>query len=97
VPPKKIRDVAPIYPAHLRGTGVDGQVVMIAKLGVDGSVADVRVMGNPNPDLATSAIEAVQQWRFTPTLLNCTPVEPEMTVTTTFKPMPPAPPPPPQP
>ncbi len=100
VPPRKIRDVSPIYPPNLRGTGTEGQVVMLAKLGVDGDVIDIRTVGTPQPDLAAAAIEAVRQWRFTQTLLNCTPVEPEMTITTTFKPIPappPAPPPPPRP
>ena len=88
VPPKKIKDVAPQYPPQLRGTDTEGTVVMMAKIGPDGYVNDVQPVGSPHPDLANAAMAAVREWRFTQTLLNCTPVEVTMTVTTTFKPMP---------
>ncbi len=42
---------------------------------LDGYVADVRLVGDAQPDLAQSAIAAVREWRYTETLLNCTPVE----------------------
>jgi TonB family protein len=87
VPPKKIRDVAPIYPAALRGTGTGGTVVMEARLGVDGYVTDIRVIGEAHPELTHSAIAAVRDWRFTPTLLNCQAVEPAITITTSFREM----------
>jgi beta-lactamase regulating signal transducer with metallopeptidase domain len=93
VPPRKIRDVWPIYPVALRGTGTEGTVVLEGRIGVDGYVGDIHVVGDAHPELAQSAITAVRQWRFTETLLNCTPAEPLMMITTTFKAMPPAPPP----
>ena len=88
--PRKIRDVNPQYPEQLRDTGTEGIVVMDATIGVDGYVNDVQVVGSPQADLANAAVTAVRDWRFTQTLLNCTPVEVQMRVTTTFKPMPPA-------
>lgn len=97
VPPKKIRDVAPIYPVALRGTGTSGTVVMEARIGTDGYVNDIRLIGDAQPELAHSAIAAVRDWRYTQTLLNCQPVEVTMTVTTNFKQMPPSPPPAPRP
>ncbi len=33
-----------------------------------------------DPDLARSAVEAVSQWRYTPTLLNGEPIEIETTI-----------------
>jgi TonB family protein len=97
VPPKKIRDVAPVYPAALRGTGTGGTVVMEGRLGVDGYVNDIRVIGEANPELVHAAIAAVRDWRFTPTLLNCQPMEPMITITTNFREMKAPPPPPPAP
>jgi beta-lactamase regulating signal transducer with metallopeptidase domain len=87
VPPKKIRDVVPIYPVALRGTGTGGTVVMEARLGLDGYVGDITVTKEAHPELIQSAIAAVRDWRFTQTLLNCQPVEVTMTITTSFREM----------
>jgi protein TonB len=62
---------------------VEGTVILEAVIGVDGTVQDVRVLRSI-PLLDASAIEAVHQWRFTPTLLNGEPVAVVMTVTVTF-------------
>jgi beta-lactamase regulating signal transducer with metallopeptidase domain len=85
VPPKKIRDARPYYPAALRGTGTAGVVELEARIGLDGYIADIRLVGDAQPDLAQSAIAAVREWRFTETLLNCTPVEVVMTVKVNFE------------
>ena len=91
VPPRKIRDARPYYPTALRGTNTVGTVQLEARIGVDGYVADVRLLGDPQPDLAQSAAAAVREWRYTETLLNCTPVEVMMTVTVNFTDTPPPP------
>ena len=74
-PPLKIRDVRPIYPPALADADVTGTVLMDATIAVDGSVRNVAVTKSAHQDLDRSAIEAVKQWQFTETLLNCTPVE----------------------
>jgi TonB family protein len=63
---------------------VAGQVVLDTRIGPDGSVVDVRVVGEAHPDLAQSAIDAVRQWEFDSTLLNCVPIEVPMRVTVSF-------------
>jgi TonB family protein len=78
-PPRKIKDVAPGYP------GVDGNVELAATLGTDGSVVDVQVVKADRLELGPAAIEAVRQWEFTPTLLNCIPIEVQMNVSVTFR------------
>jgi beta-lactamase regulating signal transducer with metallopeptidase domain len=85
VPPRKLKDVHPEYPRHLRASGpVAGVVVMDARIGQDGLVRDIKVLGPAQPDLAKAAMDAVWQWEFDSTLLNCVPVEVAMTVTVTF-------------
>lgn len=83
----------------MRGTGIAGRVVMTAVIGTDGAVREVRTLSATNADFDQAAQEAVRQWRFTQTLLNCVPIEVQMTVTATFDPnaVPPPPPPPPPP
>ena len=58
-------------------------VILDALIAEDGSVRDVKVLRSV-PLLETAAVEAVRQWRFTPTLLNGLPVQVIMTVTVTF-------------
>src|SRR5207248_3139226 len=77
--PTKIADSRPIYP---RAGGVpksDGIVVLDARIGADGTVTEARAADvNVDSDLAAAAIEAVKLWRYTPTLLNCIPIEVQM-------------------
>jgi TonB family protein len=80
----KLKDVRPQYPLHLQSAGVSGTVLLEARIGTDGRVADVNVISTPHADLAGAAAEAVQQWQFGPTLLNCVPIDVRMKVTVTF-------------
>jgi TonB family protein len=83
--PLKTLDVRPIYPASMRDAGREGVVPIEATIGADGTVTSVRVLSaQVHPDFAIAAVDAVRQWRFTPTLLNGRPVEVVMTVSVTF-------------
>jgi TonB family protein len=84
--PYSLVRVNPRYPPHL--AGVEGTVTLDAVLGSDGTVRDIRPSsgGTPaHPELEAAAIDAVRQWEFDPTLLNCVPVDVRMTVTVDFK------------
>ena len=82
-PPTKIHNVDPIYPPIAQSARVSGVVIIEATIGVDGSVTDARVI-RPVALLDQAALEAVRQWKFTPTLLNGTAVPVIMTVTVNF-------------
>ena len=84
-PPKKIRDMRPIYPANLRGTGTGGTVQLKARIALDGYLTDISVEGEAHPDMASAAIAAVREWQYTETLLNCQPVDVVMNISVTFK------------
>ena len=60
-----------------------GVVILEATIDGEGSVRDVRVLRS-KPLLDQAAVDAVRQWRFTPTLLNDHPVPVLMTVTVSF-------------
>jgi TonB family protein len=84
-PPTKVLHVAPRYPDSMRDAGVEGTVPLEARIDRSGNVVSLRVLSaQVHPDLARAAMEAVQQWRFTPTLLNGQPVEIVMTVSIEF-------------
>ena len=82
--PEKVRDVRPNYPKVAIEGKVQGRVIIEATIGVDGRVKDARILRSI-PLLDRPALDAVQQWRFTPTLLNGVPVPVIITVTVDFK------------
>lgn len=83
--PRKVLNVPPDYPEAMREAGLTGVVPIEAVIGRDGTVSAVRVLSaQVHPDFAIAAVDAVRQWRFTPTLLNGAAVEVVMTVTVRF-------------
>jgi TonB family protein len=76
-----VRDLSPapvriggnVQPPSAQSARVQGVVILEAIIGVDGRVEQVRVLRSI-PLLDASAIEAVRQWQYTPTLLNGVPV-----------------------
>jgi protein TonB len=82
--PTKIKDVQPVYPAAAQSARVQGAVIIEATIGPDGKVIDAKVVRSV-PMLDQAALEAVQQWEYTPTLLNGVPVPVVITVTINFK------------
>ena len=78
-PPMKIHDVKPVYPAIARAANVQGVVIMEARVEPDGSVSEATVIKSI-PLLDQAALDAVKQWRFTPTLMNGVPVAVIMTL-----------------
>jgi TonB family protein len=83
-PPHKLFDVRPVYPRHLMDARVTGVVVLDTRIGPDGHVTQARAVNESHPDLEAAAIDAVRQWVFDETLLNCVPIEVVMTATVRF-------------
>jgi TonB family protein len=81
--PQKIVNVAPVYPQEAQDARVQGVVIIEAKIGPDGSVAEAWVVRSI-PMLDQAALDAVRQWRYSPTLLNGVPVPIICTVTVNF-------------
>ena len=84
MPPKKIKDVQPVYPALAQSARVSGEVTIEATIGSDGKVIDAKVVRSV-PLLDQAALDAVQQWEYLPTMLNGVPVPVVVTVTVNFK------------
>jgi periplasmic protein TonB len=81
--PRKIVNVPPRYPTHAQQAHLEGVVVLDAVIDATGRVTDVHVTRSIQA-LDQAAIDAVRQWRFTPTLLNGEPVSILLTVTVRF-------------
>jgi periplasmic protein TonB len=82
--PRKLKHVVPVYPEMARVARVGGNVTIECTVTPEGSVADVRVVSG-HPLLTEAAARAVEQWQFTPTLLNGVPVPVILTVTVRFQ------------
>ena len=78
-----IHDVTPQYPPEAGRARLEGTVVLMAVIGKDGSVKDVRVESGL-PILAQAAIDAVKQWRYKPYLIDGEPVEVDSRITINF-------------
>jgi len=81
--PQKIVDVAPVYPRFARDARAQGIVIIEATIDARGNVVAARVTKSVNL-LDQAALDAVRQWKFSPTLLNGVPVPIIMTVTVRF-------------
>jgi TonB family protein len=82
-PPRKTRDVKPIYPEEAQQAGIQGVIILEATIDQSGNIARARVLRG-QPMLDQAALDAVNQWQFEPTQLNGVPVPVIMTVTVNF-------------
>jgi protein TonB len=73
---KLIKQVHPVYPADVKLQGIGGSVVVRAVISTTGELVNPEVISaSVHPALAQAALDAVRQWRYSPTLLNGQPVE----------------------
>jgi protein TonB len=83
-PPAKLRHVAPRYPPLALQARISGTVELDCLIDETGRVTGVRVLSG-HPFLAPAAVEAVQQWLYSPTRLNGLPVAVLLTVSVRFE------------
>ena len=78
-----INKVTPIYPPIAKTAHVSGTVVLHAIISKDGSIQELQYVSGP-PLLMKSAMDAVKEWRYRPTMLNGDPVEVDTTIDVVF-------------
>jgi protein TonB len=79
-----IHRVEPIFPELARQTRHEGTVELHAIIATDGSVSSLQFLTG-DALFARSAMDAVRQWRYKPTLLNGHPVEVDTHITVIYK------------
>lgn len=82
-PAMLIRRVEPVYPVLPRQLGRSGRVELRAIIATDGTIQSLQVVGG-DPMFYESALEAVRQWRYRPTVLNGQPVEVDTYITVIY-------------
>ncbi len=80
---KMIRQIQPQYPQIAKTAHVQGTVQLHAIIAKDGSVQELQYVSGPAL-LMRSAMDAVRQWKYQPTLLNGEPVEVDTTISVVF-------------
>jgi len=80
---KMVRQITPVYPQIAKTAHVQGTVVLHAIIAKDGTVQELQYISGPAL-LMRSAMDAVRQWRYQPTLLNGEPVEVDTTISVVF-------------
>jgi periplasmic protein TonB len=78
-----VNKVQPVYPPLARQTRISGTVRLHAIIAKNGSVEQLEVISG-HPLLVRAAMDAVQQWKYKPTLLNGEPVEVDTTIDVIF-------------
>jgi protein TonB len=68
-PPRKLKDVKPVYPQSGLTDQVRGTVIIEATIGVDGKVTSRVIRSVPSLDQA--ALDAVRQWAVSPSVRTC--------------------------
>ena len=87
--PRQIFKVNPICPRTVVPAD-DTLVSLVGRVGVDGYMNEVRLVPKetaptPAPEFVDSALEAVRQWKYTPTLLNGQPVEVNISISVAYR------------
>jgi protein TonB len=78
-----LRQVQPLYPPLAKQARIQGTVRLHAIIAKDGTIQQLEVMSG-HALLQQSALDAVRQWRYRPTLLNNEPVEVDTTIDVIF-------------
>jgi periplasmic protein TonB len=78
-----IHRVEPIYPALPRQLRREGRVELHAIIAVDGSIQSLEVLSG-DPFFIRSALDAVREWRYRPTILNGQAIEVDTHITVIY-------------
>ena len=82
-PAMLVRRVEPVFPPLARQIRRSGKVELHALIATDGSIQSLELVSG-DPLFVQSALDAVRQWRYKPTLLNGQPVEIDTFITVVY-------------
>jgi protein TonB len=82
-PPRKIKDVKPVYPMFALAGQKRGTVIIEATVGLNGKVLEATIIRSVRA-LDEAALTAVRQWEYLPARMNGVPVAVIMTVLVQF-------------
>ena len=83
--PKLLHKVEPQYAEEARAAKYEGTVVLYIEVGPDGLAHNIHVIRSLGLGLDQKAMEAVEQWQFTPGTRSGVPVSVQATVEVNFR------------
>jgi len=78
-----LRRVSVLYPPEAKAAGIEGTVVLKARISKSGTVESLHVVSGPKV-LQQAALDAANSWVYRPYLLNGSPVEMDTTINVVF-------------
>jgi TonB family protein len=84
IPGTLAHQTQPIYPEKSKSAHDQGMVKLYARIDSDGSVSHLRALSAPSVALAQASLDAVAQWKYTPTLCGNTPAAIESIITVEY-------------
>jgi TonB family protein len=82
--PKLLTSTRPLYPSSARQSNIQGVVAVLLNIDANGKVVGAKALSGPLL-LQQSAIEAVQQWKYSPGLTDGKPTPAQVTVSLDFR------------
>jgi TonB family protein len=83
--PVPLEKMDPKYPSELIKQHVEGQVILYAIIGKDGSVRNIQLVHSVEPELDKDAMEALAHWKFRPGTRDGAPVDLEAVIYIPFR------------
>ncbi|MDR3735839.1 MAG: energy transducer TonB [Acidobacteriaceae bacterium] len=76
-----LHKVEPIYPKEAKRKHLQGSVILHANISTEGKITNLCIVSSPYAILSESSMAGVEQWIYTPYLLNGVPTEVDTTIT----------------
>ena len=84
-PPRRIKDVKPVYAPESLAKGDEGAIVVEASISASGTVDTIQILWSGCERLEKSALAAVRQWRYEQVRVNGKPVPFKVTASVPFR------------
>jgi TonB family protein len=84
IEPRLKKQVKAKYTKKAEKAGIEGTVVLLCTVGIDGRAHDIKVAHSLGGDLDESAMKALSKWKFEPATLNGKPVPYQISIETNF-------------
>jgi periplasmic protein TonB len=82
--PRMISSTRPVYPEAARQSNIHGIVTVSANVDANGKVVSAKALSGPFL-LQAAAVDAVKQWKYSPSMLDGKPVPSQVTVSVEFR------------
>ena len=84
-PPRLVESTEPAYPEELKKQGIEGEVVLRAKIAATGAVEEVSALRSSDERFVQAALDAVKKWKYEPLQWEGKPTNSEIVIRVQFR------------